>query len=830
MINKKELSTKKKKQLTELRAQFFDYLSTNLKGQVPLALLHAPKLNNLSECTCRKHKDCNALAKHPNGLFVSKIKTGEAFDYSRKDFKEDRVNRYNMGAICGYSLDKTHGADTVLIIVDIDSKDPWNTPFVKNVLDKDGKEALETFGYLTGSGGMHLWYAVDKSYGIHNNSVSKVETGIDIRGVNGYGVVPGSLHKSGNLYDFDKEHNQGFHLPIRKLPQSALEAIVASNGARIPKIKKSDKNKLQGVKNKRSLGSMLLPPLANGIKDLKKILRSNPSYMIPEGARNQTIYRLLAHDRSMGANRKMLVEKGKYYRTRCQDHKSIKMQEIHTIVSSAHKNKPKVLKVTSHKDLARNYFIWKENLHNVKFTKKEKSDILKCDEDFFGRLTTCNENGQDVFLPISKIHEMRDAYIKEYHGLHGFFRYPQKFLAERLKELGFQRKRTAKGNLWNVHVPAWEKIIDIPKKKNMDVYSNSLMVYSNRRNNVSTSITTRQDLSMTTTITIGTTPAGIPGAMANIASQIAGTIAGTAAPAPSTTDETTTENTRPTWASTTEKPHVIYGENVDQADAFVPPGYQDEVVIKYGDFIRHPDETKYFRFGMPVNGHFDLEKLFQNFIDTVTPEEGEAFGNLAFIRDVDATAAAFDSIQEGDVIGTLTLDEPTNTYALEVLKRLTDRDTLVCRPWNGEIKDRKWRPFNQIITEDPEVDVNLQYITFEDISYALAMNHFNIIYRRNAEYDPESEERDDFGRLKTQIVFKPFGFEDQKKEYKMRFRYRVAEGYPGHVSDDKLDEEYKTAWAAYVKECQDKAEAEAQAAQAAGTNTTNGTTTATNGI
>lgn len=56
----------------------------------------------------------------------------------------------------------------------------------------------------TGSGGMHLIYAASIGLTVRNSS-EKLGPGIDIRGRNGYIVLPPSVHPNGNLYQWINE-------------------------------------------------------------------------------------------------------------------------------------------------------------------------------------------------------------------------------------------------------------------------------------------------------------------------------------------------------------------------------------------------------------------------------------------------------------------------------------------------------------------------------------------------------------------------------------------------------------------------------------------------
>ena len=748
------LSEDKLAKLIHLRSMFIDtFAKETLKSQIPLVPLYTPNLVILNQCTCSRFHTCSAIGKHPAvSNFANNISS--FYNYDRKEFNistlldlKSKTPLRNIGAVCGYDLSKTHGVGKKLVVVDIDHEDPWSLDLIKNGISEQEKE---TFGYRTGSGGMHLWFATDLVS--IQNGAKTFDPNIDIRGKNGYVIVPGSIHTSGSLYDFDQDRNQGFHRPILNLPKSILDAIVAGKATR------GRPRKIIAVQGLPVVSKQVLPKSPTTTKKLKALIESDLGYKIPMGRRNDSIYRLLAYERTCGSNKKTLMDLAKRYRSRCEDPSSILNFELLAIVNSAYKNKTKKINIKSYKELAKNYFVYKENKHFTTFTKMEKKKIIDSDKAFFKTLTTSDENGTSIFVSLETIHEMRDLYIKQAHGIHGFFRYPQKFLAEKLKEMGFARKRTAKNNLWNVHIPKWNKILDFVKKNNEKVYSDGNMLYS----------TSRQS------------------------HNILGFNMTTAIESPSTEIESE-EKKLPEWASKTHRPDIIYGSNVDNENSFVPPGFQDEIKIKYGDTTRHPEENRFFKAGMPAFSHMDLSRKFEDFLDHLTPAEAEDFCNEEFIRDEAATAIAFDAINVGDVIGTLLLKVPTVVYSLEVLKLLPESDIVVCRPWNGEVLRKKYREYTKEITIY-SLDSDLIYLSFEDVSYALAMDHYIKLYSKTIDVvDAEPADLDKY-------CFKPFGFEDIKKEYKMRFRFRIAEGFPGYVADDDLEEQYNTAFEAFVKE------------------------------
>ena len=130
-------------------------------------------------CTCIKGASCNCSGKHP-----VKQKWQENYIKSREELDEILCHRpnANFGIITGNGL----------VVIDVDAR-------------HGGLESLEqirdlinpTMTVKTGRGGYHFYYKTDEE--IRNRA--NVLPGIDVRGEGGYVVAPGSLHKSGNVYE-----------------------------------------------------------------------------------------------------------------------------------------------------------------------------------------------------------------------------------------------------------------------------------------------------------------------------------------------------------------------------------------------------------------------------------------------------------------------------------------------------------------------------------------------------------------------------------------------------------------------------------------------------
>ena len=127
---------------------------------------------------------CASPGKHPRGFKWQEDAT---------ELRSDRslLGRFQTEEKCWHRIRQRDGQ----FVVDVDGETG------KASLAKwEAEHGLPpTVTVVTGSGGLHLYYQVPEGWAIRN-SVSTVADKIDIRGENGFCVGPGSLHKSGNLY------------------------------------------------------------------------------------------------------------------------------------------------------------------------------------------------------------------------------------------------------------------------------------------------------------------------------------------------------------------------------------------------------------------------------------------------------------------------------------------------------------------------------------------------------------------------------------------------------------------------------------------------------
>lgn len=210
-------------------------------------------------CSC-KNDDCRAIGKHPKMKSYKGI-TPEIYakrrSYFLKRFKEDRD--LNLGfKPFGYSVldaDYTHGGQVSL-----------------GLLREECPGLEETLSVVTPNG-EHLY----TSTAGFNQSAGSIGRGLDIRSdkTTGFIVAPGSLHRSGGQYTWSSVGD------LQPIPGEWL----TWGGANTRKSASRDKGKTGG-----SLQHIRIP---------NRIL---PGYTIPEGERNNTLFKVACRERGRGAS------------------------------------------------------------------------------------------------------------------------------------------------------------------------------------------------------------------------------------------------------------------------------------------------------------------------------------------------------------------------------------------------------------------------------------------------------------------------------------------------------------------------------------------------
>ena len=162
------------------------------------------------KCTCGntiESKACKA-GKHPRPINGVK---GASVKKSVVDIWFKYTTAINYGVATGHPIDNT---DMMLVVIDIDwYKEDGRQTF--DDLEMAGYIFPDTVEVLTRGGGRHLYYMAKTG----TKFAGTAGVGIEIKGMGGYVVGPGSLHKSGKRYEFEASSDLFDGQEMALLPQ-----------------------------------------------------------------------------------------------------------------------------------------------------------------------------------------------------------------------------------------------------------------------------------------------------------------------------------------------------------------------------------------------------------------------------------------------------------------------------------------------------------------------------------------------------------------------------------------------------------------------------------
>jgi hypothetical protein len=172
-------------------------------------------------CDCPAGSECRTAGKHPHSLLARNGVYSAATDpvIIRKWFEKDP--RINLGVAMGGALN--------LICVDIDPRNDGDASY-SDLIDAHGEDAFpETFTVKTGGGGWHRYYRLPYTINPKTGELKgKLGPGIDIKGVGGQIVAPGSVHASGRHYEVES------NCFIAEAPQWVVNSLVKSASGEKP--------------------------------------------------------------------------------------------------------------------------------------------------------------------------------------------------------------------------------------------------------------------------------------------------------------------------------------------------------------------------------------------------------------------------------------------------------------------------------------------------------------------------------------------------------------------------------------------------------------------
>jgi hypothetical protein len=359
-------------------------------------------------CSCGNPL-CSSPGKHPLFRYNWKIIASNKPEKVKEWLSAHK--KMNFGLATGrYS--KTTGK--YLVVIDVDATEH---PILN--------ELPTTFSYRTGSGGHHLWFW--SPYPI-KNSVSLLAEKVDVRGTDGYVVIPPSNHRKGK---YDGINN----LPIADLPKEYISKLLAHKQTTATSTPRKTKAKTQQLAA-TTVSVWVTEPVS-------KIRQMMSTQLVPEGIRNVVMHRLLCSDRARGALKSQLRKNAWTYVKSFSNPVDFGV-ELERIIDSvmrypAYNN--------SHEKVNELYVSWLKKNRRIKLEPAEVKSLTSTDSAFFALLRPADPKLHRCSL--QQVLDARMAYMQT-AGLSHISNYKTQLLAKKLTELGFSRTRTAKGNWWNV--------------------------------------------------------------------------------------------------------------------------------------------------------------------------------------------------------------------------------------------------------------------------------------------------------------------------------------------------------------------------------------------
>jgi putative DNA primase/helicase len=217
--------------------------------------LHTPIDDGV--CSCGK-ADCQSIGKHPRTPRGLKDATNDLEQVKRWWRKWTDAN-----------IGIATGAASGLLVIDVDPRHGgWQG--LEELFKRTGEVFPPTVEVITGSGGRHFFFRMPDAD--IRNSAGKLGAGLDVRANGGYVVAAGSVHASGNRYQWTNEE-----LPLADVPYGVLKELIAK-----PRIVRGASNTT--TTHKWTGGA------------------------ISEGGRNETLFKRAAALRGQGADENAIID------------------------------------------------------------------------------------------------------------------------------------------------------------------------------------------------------------------------------------------------------------------------------------------------------------------------------------------------------------------------------------------------------------------------------------------------------------------------------------------------------------------------------------------
>ncbi len=221
------------------------------------------------ECSCSRGINCPSVGKHP----IHKYKYIDPFNYEcmKDHYLEEFKNNPNLNVgfkVMGYS------------VLDVDNKNGGDKSLA--CLLRDYEMDFNHVISVTCSNGQHI-YASNTHL---KNTAGVVGNGLDVRSEGGFVVAPGSVHKSGTVYQWN-EIGEVATMPDEWIYTQTDENEISSD-------KKSPNRSNQAAGKK--LKDIILP------KNL------TPDYVIRDGERGLTLFKWACRERGNGRNAEQIFD------------------------------------------------------------------------------------------------------------------------------------------------------------------------------------------------------------------------------------------------------------------------------------------------------------------------------------------------------------------------------------------------------------------------------------------------------------------------------------------------------------------------------------------
>ncbi len=166
-------------------------------------------------CSCGSAL-CKNQGKHPHPNLAPNGFKNATTDINKVDWFWKAAPDANVGIATGdivvIDVDPRHGGDETFRRIEPGLPPTWRV--------------------LTGGGGIHLYFRNADNRDIRN-SASLIGPGVDVRGVGGFVVGPGSNHVSGGMYSWDVDAHPD-DVPLAPLPDWLLPSARATNSNGTP--------------------------------------------------------------------------------------------------------------------------------------------------------------------------------------------------------------------------------------------------------------------------------------------------------------------------------------------------------------------------------------------------------------------------------------------------------------------------------------------------------------------------------------------------------------------------------------------------------------------